>query len=296
MNYNKAPFPWFGGKSRVAGEVWARFGRVDRYIEPFAGSLAVLLARPRPFTGSEVVNDVNGLLVNFWRATAADSAAVAAHADIPVGELELRSRCIWARSIEGDIAEALASDPEWYDAKAAGWWVWAQCAAVLGNFPGSPGGRPDLGPRRGVLAGAGRLESLGDRMRDVVALCGDWSRLVCSDSALGLTQGSTAGIFLDPPYGLSAQRSMGCYGEHDSGTVAEDVLGWCIDHGRDQRLRIALCGYDVEHSALEGRGWSVFSWKSSGNFNGSASSANASRERIWFSPHCQQPAQASFGF
>lgn len=25
----KAPFPWFGGKSRVAPEVWDRFGHVD---------------------------------------------------------------------------------------------------------------------------------------------------------------------------------------------------------------------------------------------------------------------------
>jgi len=42
----KAPFPWFGGKSRAAALVWERFGNVRNYVEPFAGSLAVLLARP----------------------------------------------------------------------------------------------------------------------------------------------------------------------------------------------------------------------------------------------------------
>lgn len=42
----KAPFPWFGGKSRAADLVWSRFGDVQNYVEPFAGSLAVLLARP----------------------------------------------------------------------------------------------------------------------------------------------------------------------------------------------------------------------------------------------------------
>ena len=41
----KAPFPWFGGKSRVADIVWDRFGKVDNYVEPFFGSGAVLLAR-----------------------------------------------------------------------------------------------------------------------------------------------------------------------------------------------------------------------------------------------------------
>ena len=42
----KAPFPWFGGKRRVAHIVWDRFGCVPNYVEPFAGSLAVLLGRP----------------------------------------------------------------------------------------------------------------------------------------------------------------------------------------------------------------------------------------------------------
>jgi hypothetical protein len=41
-----APFPWFGGKRKVAAEVWARFGAVGNYVEPFFGSGAVLLARP----------------------------------------------------------------------------------------------------------------------------------------------------------------------------------------------------------------------------------------------------------
>ena len=42
----KAPFPWFGGKSRVQAQVCDRFGDVRNYVEPFAGSLSVLLGRP----------------------------------------------------------------------------------------------------------------------------------------------------------------------------------------------------------------------------------------------------------
>lgn len=54
----KAPFPWFGGKSRVASLVWERFGFVDTYNEPFAGSLAVLLGRPHE-PRIETVNDLD---------------------------------------------------------------------------------------------------------------------------------------------------------------------------------------------------------------------------------------------
>lgn len=52
----RAPFPWFGGKSRVAHLVWDAFGDVPNYVEPFAGSLAVLLGRPHP-AKIETVND-----------------------------------------------------------------------------------------------------------------------------------------------------------------------------------------------------------------------------------------------
>jgi len=62
----KAPFPWFGGKSRAASLVWQRFGEVRNYVEPFAGSLAVLLGNPAPGC-IETVNDKDCYLANFLR-------------------------------------------------------------------------------------------------------------------------------------------------------------------------------------------------------------------------------------
>lgn len=57
-----APFPWFGGKSRVADLVWSRFGAdVPNYVEPFFGSGAVLLGRPGGAGSTETVNDKDGL-------------------------------------------------------------------------------------------------------------------------------------------------------------------------------------------------------------------------------------------
>ena len=83
----KAPFPWFGGKRRVASEIWAAFGDVDNYVEPFAGSLAVLLERPTWHRAAcETVNDADKFLANFWRALAHDPQAVAEHCDWPVNE------------------------------------------------------------------------------------------------------------------------------------------------------------------------------------------------------------------
>ena len=120
----KAPFPWFGGKSRVALEVWDRFGNVPNYVEPFFGSGAVLLARP--FSPQvETINDLDCFVANFWRALKEDPEAVADYADSPVNEADLSSRHLWLVNNLG-FQERMKTDPEYYDVRVAGWWVWGQ--------------------------------------------------------------------------------------------------------------------------------------------------------------------------
>jgi hypothetical protein len=123
----KAPFPWFGGKASVASLVWERFGNVRNFVEPFFGSGAVLLCRPTPFEGTETVNDADGLLANFWRAVQADPEAVAEWADWPVSENCLHARHAWLVERKDSLQARLEGDPEFYDAKVAGWWVWGLC-------------------------------------------------------------------------------------------------------------------------------------------------------------------------
>lgn len=122
----KAPFPWFGGKSRVADLVWDRFGNVDTYNEPFAGSLAVLLGRPHD-PRIETVNDLDCYLANFWRALQAAPDEVAKYADSPVNEADLHARHRWLVEVARANAERCMREPAYFDAKIAGWWVWGQC-------------------------------------------------------------------------------------------------------------------------------------------------------------------------
>jgi hypothetical protein len=124
-----APFPWFGGKARVAARVWARFGEVENYVEPFCGSAAVLLACPYDIP-TRTVNDADGFISNFWRAVEADSEGVARFADWPVNESDLFSRHVWLIRQSGELARRLETDPDYYDAKIAGWWLWGCCAWI----------------------------------------------------------------------------------------------------------------------------------------------------------------------
>jgi hypothetical protein len=121
----RAPFPWFGGKRRVAAQVWQAFGDVANYVEPFAGSLAVLLGRPTA-PRIETVNDLDCYLANFWRAVSIAPDEVARCADWPVNEADLHARHRWLVG-RTEFRERMRRDPDFFDAKIAGWWVWGLC-------------------------------------------------------------------------------------------------------------------------------------------------------------------------
>ena len=118
-----APFPYFGGKSRAAEQVREAFGEVENYVEPFAGSAAMLLAAPEG-KRVETINDFDGFIANFWRAVAHDADSVAFHADWPTNENDLFARHSWLVRQRENMTDRLNADPDWYDAKIAGWWCW----------------------------------------------------------------------------------------------------------------------------------------------------------------------------
>jgi DNA adenine methylase len=62
----RAPLKWHGGKHYLATRIVALMPPHLHYVEPYAGGLAVLLAKD-PEGVSEVVNDRSGELTNFWR-------------------------------------------------------------------------------------------------------------------------------------------------------------------------------------------------------------------------------------
>lgn len=157
----KAPFPYFGGKSKVANDVWSRLGNVDNYVEPFGGSLAVLLARPAEhewWLKKETAGDYSGLVVNFYRAVSADPNLVAKYANWPVTEADLTSRHLFLVRYQNELAEKLAGDPLYYDPQAAGWWIWGLSCWIGGDWmtgagpwkPGVEGSKSEIKKAPGV--------------------------------------------------------------------------------------------------------------------------------------------------
>ena len=131
MNDLRAPFPYFGGKSRAAPLVWERFGAVVNYVEPFFGGGAVLLACPekqRPRV--ETVNDANAHLANVWRSITWHAEDVARACDWPVNEVDLHARHKHLLARIPEMRTALDADPKWCDPELAGWWIWGASAWI----------------------------------------------------------------------------------------------------------------------------------------------------------------------
>ncbi len=125
LSYSGAPMPLShaavsAGTARLeiaADLIWPRLGDVPNYVEPFAGSLAVMLARPtEPKT--ETVNDMDCYIANFWRALCYAPDIVTEFADEPVNEADLHARHMWLVNQE-EFRERMKIDPDFYDPKIA---------------------------------------------------------------------------------------------------------------------------------------------------------------------------------
>jgi DNA adenine methylase len=321
----RAPFPAFGGKSKVASIVWQGLGhKVPNYVEPCCFSAAVLLDRPGGAGKIETINDLHGAVPNFWRGVKHDPEAVAKWCDWPVSELDLNARHVWLVQRFREIREQLVTDPDFFDAQAAGWWVYGACSWIGGGWckdngsshseiPGrklpnitsnqprpkrpqlcdGPSGvhLPSLGNDRGLrgVSAPPALEwfrALQERLRNVRIACGDFER-VLGDSVLG--KGNNVGgrrpcAVFLDPPYSHDHRDKAIYAE-ESATVAERARNWAIEHGDDPELRICLAGYFDEHQAYMPANWTVHRW-TGGRGYAAKDNTNREQETLWFSPHC----------
>ena len=317
-----APFPYFGGKSLACETVWAALGDPENYVEPFAGSAAMLLGRPN--VGKvETINDADGFVANFWRAVSLDAAEVARHVDWPTNEADLIARHSWLVRNAPGLLQRLEADPDYYDAKVAGWWCWGACNWIgsgwcSGTGPWQHDGEklvdarklPHLGDAgRGVnrklphlSAGRGinrQLPHLGNAGQGRGQYIRQWFallqarmrdvRVACGDwrrvlsDSVTIRHGTTA-VFLDPPYTKGAMDyAAGGVG----GEVASDVRAWCAQNGAKRALRIVLCGHAGEHDDLLQHGWTARAWTArKGYARTDEAVENSASETLWCSPHC----------
>jgi hypothetical protein len=297
----KAPFPYAAGKSWIAPVVWERLGHVTNYVEPCCGSAAMLLARPR-VGPIETVNDLNGYLTNAYRAIRLAPDKTAAWCDWPVVESDLHARHAWLLAQRETLTARLEGDPDYYDAKIAGWWIWGACCWIGPDWCSGTGpwqvqngqllhvGTAGQGIHRQLphLGDAGQgntplrdyFEALAQRLRHVRITTGDWLRVL--GPSVTWRNGLT-GVFLDPPY-PEEEHAVRYYA---STANWHECWAWAQEQGAHPLMRIILCGYDTDRPIPDD--WQVIHWKARGGYGSQGQGrgrTNAQREVLYCSPHC----------
>lgn len=177
--------------------------------------------------------------------------AVRFDADWPIMASTMHARHVWLVERRQDLTRRLEGDPEFFDAKAAGYWIYlvnnwigADCCSGRGPWQRvdvgdgfelqQTGGRPGIKRKRPHLADAGRgiyrpgtdireyLRLLSERLRFVRICCGDWSTVL--GPAVTTELGITA-IVLDPPFGLEDGREPNLYAQD------KNAVGTCLSSG-----------------------------------------------------------------
>ena len=254
-----APFPYAGGKTRWADTIWQHLGHPDVYCEPFAGSLAVLLAKPGLPARREVACDLGGGVCNFWRALKHDAALVAYWADCPSYHRELLARKRWYfRWLERE-APRLEHDMDYWDAKAAGIWCWGHAVSIRSKFDKESDLSIPVASSKVGGQGVSRqrldrpkdltpwLFSISDRLAKVLILNRNWTSGV-TPSVMAYNTPGVKAVLLDPPYLLEAGVAP-AYG-HSEPSVARDAYEWALEHGDE--YRIAYCCHDGDFPVPDG--------------------------------------------
>lgn len=220
----RPPFGYFGAKTTIAAQIAALLPPHQHYVEPYAGSLAVLLAK-RP-SQMETVNDLDQDLMTFWRvlrdrpADLERACALTPHSRAehqaayePADDELERARRVWVRLTQGRSGAL----------RPTGWRHYQDPAGPGPSMPGYL--RAYLGR---MHAAAERLAAVSLECRPALDLIGAYGR---HDRVL---------IYADPPY-LGSTRAGSRYRHEMTADADHAALAAAL---RSCRAAVVLSGYD----------------------------------------------------
>lgn len=235
----KPPFAYYGGKTTLAERIADVLPSHRHYVEPFAGSLAVLLAKPpSPF---ETVNDLDEHLVTFWRVLR----------DQPE---ELARACALTPHSRAEYATARATFTEGHlsDVERARR-VWTCLTQGRGGTLRTTGWRHFQDPGQRGPAMPNYLASYVERMREAAGRLADVS-LECRPALEVIRdygKHPEVLIYADPPY-LGTTRSSRQYLVEMSHEAEHRELAEALN---DCRAAVVLSGYGSPLYATLYDGW-----------------------------------------
>jgi DNA adenine methylase len=256
----KPPIAYYGAKVTIAEKIVRLLSSHEHYVEPFAGSLAVLLAKPP--SRMETVNDLDQDLMTFWRVlreqpeelervcaltphARAEYAAAQAAALDRLSDVE-RARLVWVRLTQGRAGTF----------RPTGWRHYQSSAGCSVGMPS-------------YLAGyVSRFASVADRLARVSLECRPALDLIDTYG-----RHKDVLLYVDPPY-LGSTRARNY--RHEMGGEAEHrelaaALAEC-------RAAVVLSGY---HSPLYDELYDGWHYAELDTYTGQATGEQNRVEVLW---------------
>lgn len=238
---------WFGGKRTLAPIIVSDLGAHSMYVEPFCGSMAVLLAKPP--CSHDIVNDLHGDLINLARVIASDRwEELYGRLVRTMCAEEIFDECkveFMARDLEP--AESIKSvgdeHVEWAYIYFVVSWMGRNGVSGTARNNYQPVRRWTPGGGSGAVRVASAVDSMSawhERLRRVnIMNCDAFELIEKMDDSPRLA------MYVDPPYMMGGGRTGGAgsgkykheFKEEDHGRLAELL-------GRFKKARVIVSYYD----------------------------------------------------
>ena len=265
----KPPFAYYGGKTKLAETIAALLPPHSHYVEPFAGSLAVLLAKPR--SEMETVNDLDRDLMTFWQVLR-DRPAELERAMLLTPHSRAEQEAAYDLAVADDVERArrvwvLLSQGRGSTLRKTGWRFYRDPAGSTYSMPDYLNAYAERVPHA-----AARLHGVSLECRDALEVAADYGK---HPNVL---------LYCDPPY-LASSRNSTNY-RHEMATEPQHrALAEVLN---DADASVILSGYTSPLYDDLYANWhrvELAAWTGNGIRNGAATTSGGRVEVLW----CNRP-------
>lgn len=258
------PFKYTGGKWKLASWIVPLLPEHTRYIEPYGGSAAILLNKPK--VDEEIYNDINGDCVNVYRVLRDPETAE-----------ELAYRMFWTPQAREEYVDSYEPTDDPIE-RARRFLI--RCGQSFGSYGGarkeSSGWVNAIAPIRSKhwkkYVTPQNFIDWHERMREVTIENADALEVIKKYDKSG------ALIYADPPYEESTWSTRRAFGKNALTDHAEllRLLKQC-------KASVVISGYDCELYRDELSGWELHT-KNSMTSDKRRDANNRRVECLWISP------------
>lgn len=225
-------FPYPGNKRRLLPNILPLLPEHRCYVEPFAGALAVLLAKAP--AKLEVVNDIDSDLVTFYRY-------VKYHPQALMDELDSYLNA------KKNFQDLLAN-PGWTDLQRATRWFLLKVCSFSGHSQHWGRSRTERRGFKNAYHGP-LIEAVHERLQSVIIEQGDWRKVVEYYDAPDTL------FFLDPPYVNCAETAYQPFSAETMQSVRDCLNGlqgrWILTCDDSPACRDIFAGLTLERVPIK---------------------------------------------